>query len=56
MQGSSNTSSTPQHHCDKLQCQEQDSRVMHTPQHWRLPAQPSNDDLFVADASVTGGT
>jgi hypothetical protein len=59
--------STPQCHSDRLRHQEQDSRVMHTPQHRRLPAQPSNadpvspaqpsnDDPFVADAPVAGGT
>jgi hypothetical protein len=59
--------STPQRHRDRLRRQEQDSRVMHTPQHRRLPAQPpnadpilpaqpSNDDPFVADAPVAGGT
>ena len=29
---------------------------MPTPQHRCVPAQPSNDDPFVADAPVAGGT
>ena len=46
-------SSTPQHHRDRLGCQEQDARVMNTPQHCCLSAQSSSS--FVVNAPLAGG-
>jgi hypothetical protein len=48
--------STPQRHRDALRREEQNSRVMHTPEHRRIPARPSNADPFLDDAPVAGGT
>jgi hypothetical protein len=63
--------STPQRHRDRLRHQEQDARVMHTPQHHQLPARPSDDDdpftvntpaqpsdgdPFVVNTPLAGGT
>jgi hypothetical protein len=49
-------SSTPERHRTARR-HEQRPQEMPTPQHRRVPAQPStNDDPFVADAPVAGGT
>jgi hypothetical protein len=47
--------STPERHRTARR-HDQHPQEMPTPQHRRLPAQPSNDDPFVADAPVAGGT
>ena len=47
--------STPERHRTAHR-HDQRPQEMPTPQHRRLPAQPSNDDPFVADAPVAGGT
>jgi hypothetical protein len=47
--------STPERHRTARRY-DQHPQEMPTPQHRRLPAQPSNDDPFVADAPVAGGT
>jgi hypothetical protein len=47
--------STPERHRTARR-HEQCPQEMPTPQHRRVPAQPSNDDPFVADPPVAGGT
>jgi hypothetical protein len=43
--------------CYRTTCHhDQCPQTVPTPQHRHLPAQPSNDDPFVADAPVAGGT
>jgi hypothetical protein len=47
--------STPERHHNAC-CHEQRHQEMPTPQHRCMSAQPSNDDPFMVDAPVAGGT